>query len=85
MNPVSPVNQSTSQSTSASASGIAGAAGVVLIWILVAFFKVSVPSDVAVAIVALLTPIIHYIIVRLTMTITTPTPTTTTPGVTNVQ
>jgi len=70
MNP-SPVNQSTTQSTSASATGITGAAAVVLIWILT-MFKISVPSDVAVAISALIAPIVHYVLVRMTMLTTPP-------------
>jgi hypothetical protein len=62
----SPVNQSTTQATGASASGMTGAAAVVLIWLL-SLWKIEVPPAVAVAITALAGPFVHYAFVRITM------------------
>jgi hypothetical protein len=68
-----PVNQSTTQSTSGMASGLTGSAGVVFVWLL-SLRGITVPPDVALAVAALVAPVVHYAFVRLTMA-STPSPT----------
>ena len=51
--------QKTSIGTASASTGAAGAAVVVLVWVL-GLFKVQLPGDVAAAIVMILSPLVHF-------------------------
>ncbi len=50
-------------STSAASGGVAGAAVVVLTWVL-GLLHVALPPDVAAALMVLATPVVHYFVTR---------------------
>lgn len=69
----SSVNQATTQATSTGANAMTSAAGIVLVWLL-SLWKIDVPAQVALAIVTLIAPFVHYGYVWLTMPAVTAIP-----------
>jgi len=62
--PQSKTSAATTQGTAATATGVTGAALVVLVWGL-GLYGVQVPAEVVAAIGVLIAPLVHYIMVRL--------------------
>lgn len=66
--PAPSAKPNTTQATAGAVGGATSAAAVVLIWAL-GLLKLPVPPEVAVSIVALVTPVVHYVVVRMNSTL----------------